>query len=161
MKLHTVRAPRALGLLAALIGSPAGWQDQLASSMAVLRQRIAADKRVIIADNLALTESQAAEFWPLYDAYQQDLAALNRRLGALIENYATAYSAGNLQDAKADELVKEYLAIEGAQLDLKKKYAKKLTGVIPAVQRARYLQMEQKIRAIIDFDLAANIPLVD
>jgi hypothetical protein len=33
--------------------------------------------------------------------------------------------------------------------------------VIPAVERARYLQMEQKIRALIDYDMAASIPLVD
>jgi hypothetical protein len=148
-------------LLALLVGFAAGAQEQLASNMDVLRQSIAADKRVIIADNLALTESQAAAFWPIYDAYQQDLAALNRRLVALIDNYASAYNAGNVQAAKADELVKEFLAIEGAQLDLQKKYAKKLNGVIPAVERARYLQMEHKIRALIDYDLAANIPLVD
>lgn len=161
MKLHVDRAARVLGLLSLLVGLAAGAQEQLADNMDILREKIAADKKLIIADNLILTETQAAAFWPIYDAYQKDLAALNRRLGALIDNYATAYNAGNVQDAKADELVDEFLAIERAQLDLKKKYARQLDGVIPAVERARYLQMEQKIRALIDYDMAANIPLVD
>jgi hypothetical protein len=32
--------------------------------------------------------------------------------------------------------------------------------VLPAIKVARYLQMENKIRAAIKFDLAANIPLM-
>jgi hypothetical protein len=148
-------------LFSLLVGFAAGAQEQLSDNMDILREKVAADKKLIIAENLFLTESQAAAFWPIYDAYQKDLAGLNQRLGALIENYATAYNAGNVQEAKADELVEEFLAIEEAQLDLKRKYAEQLDGVIPAVERARYLQMENKIRALIDFDMAANIPLVN
>jgi Spy/CpxP family protein refolding chaperone len=148
-------------LLSLLVGFAAGAQEQLSDNMDILREKVAADKKLIIAENLILTESQAAQFWPIYDAYQKDLAALNERIGALVENYATAYNAGNVQEAKANELVEEFLAIEEAQLDLRKKYADRLDGVIPAVERARYLQMEQKIRALIDYDMAANIPLVD
>jgi Spy/CpxP family protein refolding chaperone len=148
-------------LFSLLVGFAAGAQEQLSDNMDILREKVAADKKLIIAENLILTESQAAQFWPIYDAYQKDLAALNERIGALVENYATAYNVGNVQEAKANELVEEFLAIEEAQLDLRKKYADRLDGVIPAVERARYLQMEQKIRALIDYDMAANIPLVD
>jgi Spy/CpxP family protein refolding chaperone len=148
-------------LFSLLVGFAAGAQEQLSDNMDILREKVAADKKLIIAENLILTESQAAQFWPIYDAYQKDLAALNERIGALVENYATAYNAGNVQEAKANELVEEFLAIEETQLDLRKKYADRLDGVIPAVERARYLQMEQKIRALIDYDMAANIPLVD
>jgi Spy/CpxP family protein refolding chaperone len=148
-------------LLSLLVGFAAGAQEQLSDNMDILREKIAADKKLIIAENLILTEAQAAKFWPIYEAYQKDLAAVNGRIEGLIENYATAYNAGNVQESKANELVEEFLAIEEAQLDLKKNYAERLDGVIPAVERARYLQMEQKIRALIDYDMAASIPLVD
>jgi Spy/CpxP family protein refolding chaperone len=161
MKFELRGAARALALLSLLVGFAAGAQEQISDNMDILREKVAADKKLIIAENLILTESQAAQFWPIYEAYQKDLAALNERIGALIENYASAYNAGNVQEAKANELVDEFLAIEKAQLDLKQKYAERLDGVIPAVERARYLQMENKIRALIDYDLAANIPLVD
>ena len=161
MKFALNRAARGLALLSLLVGFGAGAQEQISDNMDILREKIAADKKLIIAENLILTESQAAAFWPIYEAYQKDLASLNQRLGTLIENYATAYNAGNVQEAKANELVEEFLAVEQAGLDLQKRYAQRLDGVIPAVERARYLQMENKIRALLDFDLAANIPLVD
>jgi len=107
------------------------------------------------------TESQAAAFWPIYDEHQKELRTLNQRIAALVNNYADAYNAGNVTDAKAEELLGEALEIEQAKVDLTKKYASRLSGVIPTIERVRYLQMETKIRALIDFDLAANIPLVD
>lgn len=36
----------------------------------------------------------------------------------------------------------------------------KLTKALPARKVARYLQIENKIRAIIKYDLAATVPLV-
>ena len=53
----------------------------------------------------------------------------------------------------------EALAIEEAEVALKKKYMDRLNGVIPAIKAARYIQMENKIRALIRFDLAGEIPL--
>ena len=53
----------------------------------------------------------------------------------------------------------EALAIEEAQVALKKKYMDRLNGVVPAIKAARYIQMENKIRALLKFDLAAEIPL--
>jgi hypothetical protein len=144
-----------------LVGFAAGAQERISDNMDILREKIAADKKLLIAGNLVLTESQAAAFWPIYDEYQKDLAALNQRLGALIKNYADAYNSGTVTETKADELIAEYLAIEQAQVELKQEYAERLDGVIPAIERARYLQMENKIRALIDYDMAANIPLVD
>ena len=55
----------------------------------------------------------------------------------------------------------EALAVEEAELALKRKYLEKLSGIIPAMEAVRYLQMENKIRALIRFDLAAYIPLVE
>ena len=66
-----------------------------------------------------------------------------------------------MTDAKAETLVNEALAIEQAEVELKEKYAGRLNGVIPAMKIARYLQMENKIRAVIRFDMAAGIPLVE
>jgi hypothetical protein len=53
----------------------------------------------------------------------------------------------------------EAISVEEAEVALKKSYLEKLSGIIPATKAARYLQMENKIRAIIKFDLAGEIPL--
>jgi hypothetical protein len=134
-------------------------QSPPADNMDILRDKIKADKKLLIAENLGLTDAESKAFWPVYEEYQKELAGLNGRLGKMIQGYATEYNARTLTDDKAKTLMTEALSIEEAETALKKKYMDRLNGVIPAVKAARYLQMESKIRALIRFDMAANIPL--
>jgi len=135
-------------------------QDQPADNMNILRDKIKADKKLLIAENLGLTDAESKAFWPIYDEYQKELAELNQRLGKMIQSYANEYNANTMTDDKAKSLMTEALSIEEAETALKKKYMEKLSGAIQAMKAARYLQMESKIRALIRFDMAANIPLV-
>jgi hypothetical protein len=134
-------------------------QDTPASNMDILRDKLKADKKLLIAENLGLTEAESAAFWPVYEEFQKELEVINQRLGKAVQGYAQEYNAKTLTDDKAKALMTEALAIEEAEVALKKKYLDRLSGVIPATKAARYLQMENKIRAILRFDLAANIPL--
>jgi len=91
---------------------------------------------------------------------QRASQAINARLGNGILAYADAYKAGPISDAAAKTFLDEALAIEDAEAKLRRDYAAKLTAAIPAAKAARYLQIESKIRAVIRYELAANIPLV-
>ncbi len=161
MKFTSRRASAILfcGVLAAAAGNASAVQEQPASNMEILRDKIRADKKLLIAENLGLTEGESAAFWPIYEEYQKELEGINQRLGKAIQSYAQEYKQKTLTDEKAKALMTEALAIEESEVALKKKYLDKLSGVIPATKAARYLQMENKIRAIIRFDLAASIPL--
>ncbi len=145
--------------VAALADPVSASQDQPASNMEILRDKIKADKKLLIAENLGLTEAESKVFWPVYEEYQKELAAINQRLLKAIQGYAQEYNAKTLTDDKAKALMTEALAIEEAEVALKKKYMDRLNGVIPAIKAARYIQMENKIRALLRFDLAAEIPL--
>ena len=136
-------------------------QDQPASNMDILRDKIKADKKLVIAENLGLTDAESQKFWPIYEEYQGELEALNERLGHGIDAYANEYNAMTLTDAKAKALMDEAFSIEEAEVAMKRKYLARLADTIPAMKAVRYLQMENKIRALIRFDLAANIPLVE
>jgi hypothetical protein len=46
------------------------------------------------------------------------------------------------------------------EMKLKRSYVPKLEKVVPGMKVARYLQIENKIRAIGKYELAAQIPLV-
>jgi predicted outer membrane protein len=92
------------GLALALMAPTASAQDKPANNMQVLAEKIKADKKMVVAANMGLTESEAKGFWPIYDAYQKDLAQLNGRLYKLIETYAGYYNSNSLTDAKAKEL---------------------------------------------------------
>jgi hypothetical protein len=113
----------------------------------------------MVATNIELTESEAKGFWPVYEEYQKDLTAINQRIGKLIESYAADYRANSLTDDKAKKLVDELVAIEQAEAGLKTTYVPKLSKVLPLKKVARYLQIENKVRALVKYELAASIPL--
>ncbi len=142
------------------IVSPAGSQDKPADNMQILRDKIRADKKLLVAANMELTESEAKGFWPVYEEYQRDLSGINRRIAKLIESYAAAYRSNTLTDAKAQKLIDELVGIGKDDGALQAAYAPRLLKVLPAKKVARYLQIENKIRALVKYELAAEVPLV-
>ena len=137
---------------------PAISQDKPADNMQIVREKIRADKKLFIAENMQLTEGEAKVFWPIYESYQKDLITLNDRTIKLIKDYARNYQT--MSDSVAKKLVDEYMAIEGDRLKLRQAYLPKLRKVLPEKKVARYYQLENKIQAAVNYELAAEIPLV-
>jgi hypothetical protein len=130
------------------------------ADMQMLIDKVKADKKLVVAANMSLTEAEAKAFWPIYDAYQKELQTINQNLAKTILAYADAYNNNSLTDDQARRLSNEALSIDQAELTLRKSYAAKLDQVIPAKKAARYIQIENKIRAAIRYEMAAGIPLV-
>ena len=157
----TTRA--ALLLLAVMLALPALSAEETsptASDMEILREKIYADKKLLVAENMALTEEEAKKFWPVYEAYQEDLHKINERMAKVINEYALAYNKGALLDKTARKLIDEASDIDLDEAKLKKSYVPKLSKVLSGVKAARYIQIENKIRAVVRYELASAIPLV-
>ena len=92
---------------------------------------------------------------------RRTLQKINKRLVVALKSYADAYKKGPVSDETAKKLINEALDIEDAEVKLKRSYVTKLDKVIPGMKVARYIQIENKIRAVVKFDLAAQIPLVE
>ena len=135
-------------------------QDKPADNMQILRDKIKADKKLLVASNMELTESEAKNFWPIYDEYQKELRKINQRIVNVLEIYAADFRSKSLTDDKAKKLIEEANAIEQAEVNLKSTFAPKLAKALPMVKVARYLQIENKIRAVIRYDIAQGVPLV-
>jgi hypothetical protein len=151
----------ALIATALLTGPPAIAQDAPADNMQILLDKVRADKKLVVAANMELTEQEAARFWPVYEAYQKDLQDLNGRVRTMIKDYAGAYNQGAVAEDVAKKLLDTALALEASELELKRSYLPKFQAALPAAKVARYYQIENKIRAAIKYELAAEIPLVD
>jgi hypothetical protein len=159
-----MKSLRLFALVGALLfAMPVLAQDAASTSAGtnteILIQKIKADKKLLVANNMDLTDAEAKKFWPLYDAYQIELGKLNHRLGKTIKEYADAFSKGPIPNNTAKKLLTEVMAIEGAEVKLKQSYADKIGKVLSATKTARYIQIETKIRAILKAELAADIPL--
>jgi vancomycin resistance protein YoaR len=130
------------------------------TDLQILLDKVKADKKVLVAANMEMTEADKAKFWPIYDAYQKDLAGINDRMAKAIRTYAEAYVARSITDEQARKLTDEVVAIEADEAKLRANYSAKLFGAVPAKVAARYLQIESKIRAALRYEMANGIPLV-
>jgi hypothetical protein len=66
-----------------------------------------------------------------------------------------------MTDVKADELWTNSMAYETELLKLNKTYYKKFKKILPAGKAALYFQVENKIDALINAQIALEIPLVE
>jgi hypothetical protein len=146
-----------VAMLTVFIVSPMA-QEKPADNMQLVREKIKADKKLFIAQNMNLTESEAKVFWSVYENYQKDLGTLVDKTVKLIDNYATNYQT--MTEEAAKELINGYLTIEGERVTLMKSFLPKFRKVLPEKKVARYYQLENKIDAIVNYELAKQIPLV-
>lgn len=146
-------------LLACLVtGVAATAQDKPADNMEVLREKMRADKKVVVASVLELTEGEAKAFWPVYNAYQSDMISHYDRLLKIINTFAKSYET--MSDETAMKLLTDYLALERDYVALQSAYLPRFKKVLPPRKVARLYQVENKARALVNYDLAREIPLV-
>ncbi len=129
------------------------------ASMAILRDTIQSNKKALVAVNLTLTDEEARSFWPIYDRYQADLSAVQGRLLRVIEDYAANF--GSMTDEKANQLVDDYLAAERDRAEVRQKYRDPLAKVLPGRKLMRFYQIENKIQAVLRYELAKTIPVIE
>jgi len=154
------RLPLFVLAAAAMLTTPVMAQEAANTNMEIFMQKVKADKKLLVATNMELTDAEAKGFWPLYDAYQKDLEQVNQRLGNVIKEYADAYNKGPIPGNMATKLLNDALAADEAELKLKRSYADKMGKVLTPTKVARYIQIENKVRAAVRFALAQSIPLV-
>ena len=125
----------------------------------VLINTLRANRRALVAVNLNLSSDEAAKFWPLYDRYWGEMSAAGDRGLAIVDDYVAHY--GDLSNDKALQLMTDYLAAEEARLKIRQKYLPEFAQVLPGRTVARFYQIENKIDAVLRYDLAATIPVVE
>lgn len=144
-------------MAAMVVAAPALSQEQVSQDMQILLEKVRADKKLIVAENMQLTEAEAKGFWPVYQQYQDELFLLRMRSVKMIKDYHDAYNS--LTDDDAKKLLDEYMTIETLALKLRQDYLPKFRKVLPQVKVVRYYQIENKIQAALMYELAGNIPL--
>jgi hypothetical protein len=145
-------------LLAASV-APGRAGDATDASLDILRDTIRANKKALVAVNLTLSDAEAAQFWPVYDRYQKELAGVNDRLVKVIEDYSAHFR--DLSNEKAMELIGQYLAVEEDHAKVRRTYLPEIAKTLPGRKVARFYQIENKTDAVLRYDLAAGIPVIE
>jgi hypothetical protein len=122
------------------------------------RSVIQTERLAVVAANLVLSDSEGAIFWPLYKEYRAAVdQAVDTRV-ALMERFFASYET--LTDAEATGLLNDFLAYEKNLLKVRTTYAKKMQKVLPGRTVARFFQIENKMDAIIEYEMAGEVPLL-
>lgn len=124
----------------------------------LLRRDVRSEKKQLIAANLTLTDAEATKFWPVYDQYSAELTKIGDQRYALIKEYAQNY--GSLTDDQALSLINRLLALDDALEQLRIKYVPIINKVLAGKKTARFFQIDRRITALIDLQVASQIPLV-
>ena len=124
------------------------------------RATIKVQKKQIVAKNMQLTSVEKDKFWAVYRDYQNKMDSVNDRRTKLITDYADNLKNGSLTDEIALGMLNEFLSYERMRLITKQSFVDKFKAVLPSRKVARFFQIDNKLEAIINFDLARQIPLI-
>lgn len=132
-------------------------QTALDEQIALTRQSIHTDRKIILMGNMTFNADESAQFWPAWNEYRAAMAANGDRTLTLIKNFADNYE--NMTNEKASEIMTDHFSIEMQNLVIKQKFSQDLSKFLPAQKVMRVIQIENKLDAAIDMQLAAEIPL--
>lgn len=145
-------------ILIAFIGSNLAAQT-LDDYMEVQREALKTEKKAVVAEAMMFTDAESAIFWPLYNEYNNKMYTHNTDLYKLIKKFAEKYET--MSDENAVELWNAAMKVEQDLLSLEKQYFKKFLKVMPGKKVMRYFQVENKIKTLVEAQMALEIPLVD
>lgn len=127
--------------------------------MEVERAALKTEKKAIVAEAMQLTEAESTAFWPLYNEYNDKTYLVNTKVYNTIVDYADNFMS--ITDEKAIELYTSSMKHKQELAKLEKSYFKKFQKIMPGKKAARYFQVENKIKMLIDAEIALEIPLIE
>ncbi len=158
---------RVLGLFLAVaavtsVSAKGGDSDILSDQELTNARAMLQDGReAIIREELRMTADEEAAFWPLYEDYRADMMPIQDRYVALIADYMQQYESGVLTNEDAEEMLESYFDIKSNLLRKRKKYIRQFRKTLPMLKVARFYQLENKMNATVDAELALLVPLVE
>ena len=133
-------------------------QDAAAvADLQAMQQAARKDKRALVADKLQLTPAEAKKFWPIYDQLQMDLQNVNRARNLALETLVSRDKP--VSDAYAKQIVGDLMSAEEQEVKAMRKAVNGSMKALPPRKAARYLQIENKLRAAQDYEIAVVFPL--
>ena len=113
------------------------------SAQQMRKERIRAFRAAVFVEELQLTEQESADFFPVYNAFDQEQEELKKELRKARRNI----------ELVADEDVKTHIErmfeVEEQQIELKRKYFDRFMEVLPVRKVLRIHKAEQEFRKLL------------
>lgn len=132
---------------------------QEASGIEVARALVEAERKLIVATNVGLTDAEADAFWPVYNDYRESIRKVEDKRVNLLRDLAAEFDT--LSGERAQEMLKMAMSINEERIKMKRKHLKSFNKVLPLKKVVRYYQIESKLDTLIEADIAKAVPLVN
>ena len=123
----------------------------------LIKTQVGTQRQALVAENLQLTEEESAVFWPVYRSFHSERDKLVDRRIKLLMEFRDNFDG--LSEEQSKKLLDDYFSLQDELLTLRKKWLKNFRGVLSEKTTLRYFQIENKLDAIVDFELAEVVPL--
>ena len=131
---------------------------EIDKNIEMMRKNLRGEKKQIIAMNVPLTPDESTKFWPIYDQYAADMSKNYDEFYAVIKDYAA--NQKTLTDAQASNMIKRWSAIQVSVAQTRNKYIPMVEKVIPGKKAALFFQIDRRLYALLDLQVASEVPLV-
>jgi len=128
-------------------------------NLRLFRKDVRSLKKQIVAANMSLSDTEAQQFWPIYDSYTAELSTIMDKKYALLNEYAQNYTS--ITNEQAESYVQGRAAVEESMMQLRLKYFPIFRKVISGKSTARFFQMDWRLGLIMELQLASQTPLVE
>ena len=126
--------------------------------MNLLRKDLRSKRKQLIAANLKLTDTEATNFWPVYDKYIQELIGINDKKVALIQDYADNW--GKMTNDQSLLFSRQWLDMDIQIAQLRQKYVPIVAKVLDGKKTATFFQLDRRIAMMLDLQVSSQMPLV-
>ena len=125
----------------------------------LIRTDLRTAKKDIITQNMGFSETDSKAFWPIYQKYEEDLTKIGDIKAQIIKEYSKYYELGTLLPTVAEDLSRRSFKAQKDTIALREKYYGQFKKALPAPKVTRFFQIDNKFQAVVDFQLASEIPL--
>jgi len=108
---------------------------------------------------MSLSDTEAQQFWPIYDQYIAELVAITDKKYTLLSDYAQNYST--ITGEEADTYINGRAAVEESVMKLRQKYFPLFRKVLSGRSTALFFQIDWRLSLVMDLQLASQTPLIE
>jgi hypothetical protein len=123
----------------------------------LIKDQFKLEKKAIVAEVLNLKGAEETNFWPLYNAYEEERTKISKGSWDLLEKYASRYDS--LSGAEAQSMVTKSIAINQQLLKLRYNYLKTMSQKVSPATAARFIQLEDYLYTLLRSELFENVPI--
>lgn len=110
------------------------------------KREIEAYKVKYLTERLELSPSEAKVFWPIYNSWQAEQAALRKERAQKMISFRTTNEIENLSDQQVQALITNEINIKQRALNIEKKYYNQLKSSLPIKTVGKYYRAQETFK---------------